>query len=169
MKKPFFGKSLIALLLVAFIAANPFTACAQRANLNGEWKLNEAKSELGEMGGRVARSFKVEQKDDAITITRVTPGFNGGDPVTSTLTITFDGKVAESEGFGGSKRKSTAKWSDDGKTLAINTVTNFERDGQSFEFKATEKWSITADGLLSVVINSTSPRGENTVKTVYAK
>ncbi len=169
MKKTFFGKSWIALLVFAFIATNPFAAGAQRASLNGEWKLNESKSELGEFGGRVARSLKAEQKEDAITITRVTPGFNGGDPVTSTLTLTFDGKVVESEGFGGSKRKSTAKWSDDGKTLVISSVTNFERDGQSFEFKATEKWSITADGLLSVVTNSTSPRGESTTKAIYTK
>lgn len=169
MKKKLFSKSLVALLAIAFIAAHPFTANAQRASFNGEWKLNEAKSELGEFGGRVARSVKAEQKDDAITITRVTPGFNGGDPVTSTLTLTFDGKVVESEGFGGSKRKSTAKWSDDGKTLVINSVTNFERDGQSFEFKATENWSITADGFLSVVTHSTSPRGESTTKAIYTK
>lgn len=169
MKKAFLGKSFIALLIVAFIAANPFSANAQRASFNGDWKLNESKSELGDFGGRVARSLKAEQKEDAITITRVTPGFNGGDPVTSTLTLTFDGKVAESEGFGGSKRKSTAKWSDDGKTLVINSVTNFERDGQSFEFKATESWMITADGALSVVTNSSSPRGESTTKAIYTK
>ncbi|MEO6230281.1 MAG: hypothetical protein ABJB11_20665 [Ferruginibacter sp.] len=82
----------------------------------------------------VARSLKSQQKEDAITVTRVTQGFNGGDPVTSTVTLTYDGKVVESEGFGGSKRKSTARWSDDGKTMVINNIINFERDGQSFEF-----------------------------------
>ncbi len=169
MKKIFLSKSLFAFLVVAFIAASPLAVNAQRAGFSGDWKLDEAKSELGQFGGRTSRSLKVEQKDDAITITRVTPGFNGGDPVTSTLTLTFDGKVVESEGFGGSKRKSTAKWSDDGKTLVISSVTNFERDGQSFEFKATETWTITADGLLSVVTNSTSPRGEGTAKAIYTK
>jgi hypothetical protein len=75
--------------------------------------------------------------------------------------------VVESEGFGGSKRKSSAKWSDD-KTLTINTTVNFERDGQSFEFKSTENWSIK-DGLLSIVTNSTSPRGDMTTKAIYTK
>src|SRR5882762_9831349 len=88
-----------------------FTSMPDRANFSGEWKLNEGKSELGDFGGRfAARSIKVDQKQDAITIARTTPGFNGGDPVTTILTLTFDGKEVESTGFGNSKRKSTAKW-----------------------------------------------------------
>ncbi|MEO7048670.1 MAG: hypothetical protein ABI091_25440, partial [Ferruginibacter sp.] len=121
MKKIFLKKSLIFLMTFAVILLSSSAVIAQRASLNGDWKLDESKSELGEFGGRAPRSLKAEQKDDAITVTRVTPGFNGGDPVTSTLTLTFDGKVSESEGFGGAKRKSTAKWSDDSKTLVISS------------------------------------------------
>ncbi|MCH5719454.1 hypothetical protein [Niabella hibiscisoli] len=123
---------------------------------------------MGEFA-RAATSVKTEQKEGAITITRVTPGFNGGDPVSNIVTLTFDGKEVESEGFRGSKRKSTAKWSDDGKVLTIVSIMNFERDGQSMEFKSTEKWSITKDNLLSIETNSSSPRGESTVKAIYAK
>ncbi|MEO6721825.1 MAG: hypothetical protein ABIN67_15755 [Ferruginibacter sp.] len=169
MKKTFLKKSLVAMMTFAVILFSSSALIAQHASFNGDWKLDESKSELGEFGARVTRSLKAEQKDDAITVTRVTPGFNGGDPVTSTVKLTYDGKIVESEGFGGSKRKSTAKWSDDGKTLVVNTTTNFERDGQSFEIKSVENWTITKDGLLSVVTNSTSPRGESTVKAVYSK
>jgi hypothetical protein len=169
MKKIISRKSFLALVAIAVVTLSSFNLQAQRASFSGDWKLDEAKSELGEFGGRVARSVKGEQKEDAITITKVSPGFNGGDPVTTTLTLPFDGKVVESEGFGGSKRKSTAKWSEDGKTLTISSTTNFERDGQSFEFKATENWAITAAGLLSIVTNSTSPRGDMTTKAVYNK
>ena len=109
------------------------------------------------------------QKDNDITIERTTPGFNGGDPVTTTVTLTFDGKVTESEGFGGSKRKSTASWSADGSTLTVNNTTIFERDGQTNEFKSTETWTLTKDGLLSVVTHSNSPRGESTTKAIYKK
>jgi hypothetical protein len=168
MKKFFSGKTVYSLLIpVAFLLS--FTTVAYRANFSGDWKLDESKSELGEFGGRVARSFKVEQKENEITIARTTPGFNGGDPVTSTVTLTFDGKVIESEGFGGSKRKSTAKWSDDGLTLTVNNTTIFERDGQTNEFKSTETWTVTKDGLLSVVTNSNSPAGERTTKAIYKK
>ena len=156
-------------ITAALVSFNTFTATAQRASFSGEWKLDEAKSELGEFGGWVARTIKNDQKDSAITVSKTTPGFNGGDPITTTTILTYDGKIVEGEGFGGSKRKSSAKWSDDGKTLTMNSTMNFERDGQSFEIKSTEIWTITKDGFLSVVTNSTTPRGESTTKAVYTK
>jgi hypothetical protein len=162
MKKFFSGKTMFLLLVPAVILFS-FTTGADRPDFSGDWKLDESKSELGEFGGRVARSLK------AITIERTTPGFNGGDPVTTTVTLTYDGKVTESEGFGGSKRKSTASWSGDGSTLTVNSTIIFDRDGQTNEFKSTETWTLTKDGLLSVVAHSNSPRGESTTKAIYKK
>lgn len=169
MKKTSSVKLLVTMLTFVMVLLNCLTLSAQRAGFSGDWKLDESKSELGEFGGRVPRSIKAEQKEDAIIVSKTTPGFNGGDPVTSTVTLTFDGKVVESEGFGGSVRKSTAKWSDDGKTLIISSTMNFERDGQSFEFKSTENWTITKDGLLSIAANTTSPRGDSSTKAIYNK
>ncbi|MGB3005781.1 MAG: hypothetical protein WBC06_04705 [Chitinophagaceae bacterium] len=157
------------LLAFAMTVCSSLSVNAQRASFSGEWKLDESKSELGQFGGRAALSIKADQKDDAIAVTRTTPGFNGGDPITTTVTLTYDGKVAESEGFGGAKRKSTAKWSEDGITLTISSNMVFERDGQSFEIKSTENWTLTKDGWLSIVTNSSSPRGESTIKAVYTK
>jgi hypothetical protein len=168
MKKILLSNICYALLIPCFLLFS-FTTVNNRANFSGDWKLDESKSELGNAAGRTARSLKAEQKDNDITISRTTPGFNGGDPVTTTYTVTYDGKVTESEGFGGSKRKSTAKWSDDGLTLTINSVMTFERDGQTMEFKSNETWSLTKEGLLSVVTQSSSPRGESTTKAVYNK
>ena len=162
-------KFLFTLIAPAAILLS-FTSMPDRANFSGEWKLNEGKSELGDFGSRfAARSIKADQKADAITIARTTPGFNGGDPVTTTVTLTFDGKETESTGFGGSKRKSTAKWSEDAQTLTINSTTTFERDGQTNEFKGTETWTLTKEGSLSLVTVASSPRGENTSKAVYDK
>jgi hypothetical protein len=165
MKKILLSNICYALLIPCFLLFS-FTTVNNRANFSGDWKLDESKSELGNAAGRTARSLKAEQKDNDITISRTTPGFNGGDPVTTTYTVTYDGKVTESEGFGGSKRKSTAKWSDDGLTLTINSVMTFERDGQTMEFKSNETWSLTKEGLLSVVTQSSSPRGESNTKAV---
>ncbi len=162
------GIKLCSLLLPAVIFFS-FTTNAQKPNFSGDWKLNESKSELGEMGGRAALTFKVDQKENDIAITRTTPDFGGGDPMTTSMTLSYDGKVTESAGFGGSVRKSTAKWSDDGKSLVVNSIMNFERDGQSMEIKGTETWSLTNEGLLSVVSFSSSPRGEFTTKAVYSK
>lgn len=165
----FSGKFRFMLLAFAMTVCSSLSVNAQRASFSGEWKLDESKSELGQFGGRAALSIKADQKDDAIAVTRTTPGFNGGDPITTTVTLTYDGKVAESEGFGGAKRKSTAKWSEDGITLTISSNMVFERDGQSFEIKSTENWTLTKDGWLSIVTNSSSPRGESTIKAVYTK
>jgi hypothetical protein len=163
--KKLFGKTFYSLLIPAVLLLS-FAKITDRPDFSGDWKLDESKSELGDFGGRVARSLKVEQKDNAITITRTTPGFNGGDPVTTSVTLSYDGKVTESEGFGGSKRKSTAKWSGDGSTLTVDNTITFERDGQTNEFKSTETWTMK-DGLLSVVTHSNSPRGESTTKAIY--
>lgn len=156
-------------LLIPAVILFSFTIIADRANFSGDWKLNESKSELGDFGGFAARTLKVEQKENAITITKTSPGFNGGDQITTTVTMTYDGKVAESEGFGGSKRKSTAKWSTDGKTLTVSSTMAIERDGQTNEIKESETWSMTADGALSIVTNSTTPMGEITTKAIYNK
>jgi hypothetical protein len=80
--------------------------------------------------------------------------------------LSYDGKVTESEGFGGSKRKSTAKWSDDGSTLTVSNSVTFERDGQTNEFKSTETWTIK-DGALSVVTQANTPNGDINSKAIY--
>ena len=163
------NKLLFSLIAPAAILFS-FTSMPDHASFSGDWKLNEGKSELGDFGGRFApRSIKVDQKQDNITIAKTRQGFNGGDPVTTSMTLTFDGKETETTGFGNSKTKSTAKWSDDGQALMIGSTTSFERDGQTSEFKGTETWTLTKDGSLSVVTVSSSPRGENTIKAVYSK
>ncbi|MEI9958490.1 MAG: hypothetical protein WDM90_19785 [Ferruginibacter sp.] len=134
MKPIFFSKLLYTLLIPAAMLFS-FTTVVNKANFSGDWKLDESKSELGNYAGFAARSLKVEQKDSAITISRTTAGFNGGEPVTRTTTLSYDGKVTETEGFGGSKIKSTCKWSDDSQALTINSNFAFERNGQSSDLK----------------------------------
>ena len=161
-------KKFLFLLLAPAVILLSFASMPDKANFSGDWKLSEGKSDLGQFGARFTpTAIKVDQKADAITISRTRPGFNGGDPVTTSLTYGFDGKETESTGFGNSKMKSTAKWSDD-QTLIINSTTTFERDGQTSEFKGTETWTMK-DGSLSVLSVTTSPRGENTVKAMYDK
>jgi hypothetical protein len=168
MKKVFFSKLLYTLLIpVAMLFS--FTTVTDKVNFSGEWKLDETKSELGNFKNFAARTIKVEQKENDITISRTSPGFNGGDPVTRTVTITYDGKTSESTGFGGTKIKSTGKWSDDGQSFTINSNFTFERNGQSNEIKTTETWTLTKEGLLSLVNKSTSANGDVTTTAIYGK
>ncbi len=160
-------KNLVLTFIVAF-ALFSFKNFKANISLSGEWKLNEAKSELGDFGKRFAvKVIKIEQQDDAIIITKTANNFQG-ESVTNTETLKFDGTDSETTVFGNSKKHSTAKWSDDGQTLTISTSTKFERNGQTSEMKSSESWSIK-DGMLSLIIVSSSPRGENTTNALYDK
>jgi len=150
--------------LIAPVLLLSFTSMPAKINLSGEWKLNEGKSDFGEFGSRFAsKSIKVEQKDDAITISKT-----GANDNVSTETLTFDGKESESTVFGSAKKKSTAKWADDGQSLTIKYSIAMERNGQAMEFTGTETWSLK-DGSLSLQTVSSSPRGEMTTKAIYDK
>jgi hypothetical protein len=170
--KRYILKSLLS--LVVPFALVSFTLVADKANFGGNWALNEGKSELGDFGGRVAaRKLKVDQKGDGITVARTSPGFNGGEDVTRTETLTFDGKATESTntgGFGTSKRKSTIKWAGDEKSFAITYNVTFEGNDGPIVINGTETWTLSADGkVLTIETKSTSPQGEFTVKGVYDK
>ncbi len=167
MKKYSLIKSISFLIVPAILLS--FVSMPDRVDFSGEWKLNEGKSELGDFGSRfAARSIKVEQKADAITISKTAPSFGGGD-ATTTETLSFDGKESESTVFGGSKKKSAAQFSEDGQTLFINYTILFERDGQTTQIKGSETWMLTKERSLSLVTVSSSPRGENTTKAMYDK
>ena len=163
-----FSKKLFVLLLApAFLFA--FTTKTYRSNFSGTWKLNESKSDLGPMAQFATRAIKTDQKDDAISISRTAPGFDGGDETTSE-TLSFDGKEIESTVLGNNKRKASAKWSDDGNTLSVKYVLNLDFNGQAFEVKGTETWTLSSDGkTLTVQTNAASPQGDITAKAVYDK
>ncbi len=165
-----FGKKLFAAVIVS-AALVSFSTKADRANFSGSWALNEGKSDFGERGARFAtKAIKAEQKGDAITISRTTPSFQGGDDVTTTETLGFDGKEVQGTGFGGSVRKSTLKWAGDEQSFAITSTTTGERNGQSFTFNSTETWTL-GDGGKSLIVTAvrTSQQGEVTTKAAYDK
>ncbi|MCU7551192.1 hypothetical protein OCK74_18875 [Chitinophagaceae bacterium LB-8] len=164
-------KRIVLFLLAGFICLSTTAAVLfANADLSGEWKLNEQKSELGQFGGRMAaRKLKVSSQADAISIERTSVTQNGEERTTSEK-LTFDGKETETTVFGNNKKKSTAKWSDDGQTLNINSVMVFDRNGEQMEIKVAEAWKLTENGqVLSVESTSTSSRGTNTLKLVYEK
>src|SRR5688572_5001028 len=126
--KQYISKRLLTLTLLPALLFS-FMVMPDKTKFEGSWKLNESKSELGDFGRFAARKIKVEQKDNAITIAKTSPGFNGGEDVTRTESLSFDGKATESTntgGFGTSKRKATIKWSDDEKSFVITYTITFD-------------------------------------------
>ena len=163
--KKLFAATIISAALVSF------TVKSDKANFSGSWTLNEGKSDFGQRGARFAtKAIKVDQKADAITISRTTPNFQGGDDITTTETLTFDGKEVSSTGFGNSTRKSSLKWSDDGQSFIVSSNTTMDRNGQTFTFSGTETWTL-GDGGKSLMITTvrTTQQGESTTKAAYDK
>ena len=155
--------------LIAPVILLSFTQLPDKANFSGEWKLNEGKSDLGQFAPYAPRTIKVEQKADSITITKTSAGLNG-DMVTISETLPFDGKEIENTIFGSSKRKATAKWSDDGQTLTITYNLMLDLNGQSMEIKGTETWTLSDGGKTLISQNNyTSQFGDNNAKGVYEK
>ncbi|MBK5271246.1 MAG: hypothetical protein JJE22_09550 [Bacteroidia bacterium] len=158
--------------MTAFIIAPAFVlsfTANDNANFSGEWKLNESKSDMGQFANIVPTKIKVEQTADAFTTARSSSGFNGED-VLQTETLTFDGKEAETTVLGTSKRKASAKWSDDGQTIIVTYSLMLDFNGQVTEIKGTETWALADGGKsLSMQNTSSSSFGDNTFKGVYEK
>ena len=159
-----------AVLATAFvILCSAVPRIFTNADFSGEWKLNEGKSELGQFGGRgAARKLKISAEADALNLERTSPS-PSGEEITTKEKLTFDGKESESTVFGNSKKKSTAKWSEDGQSLVINSTILFDRNGDVMEIKIKETWKLTPEGNLSIESNSSSSFGENTMKLLYEK
>jgi hypothetical protein len=140
-------------------------------DFSGEWKLNESKSDMGQYAPIVPLKIKAEQKADALAIIKTSPGFDGGGDVTASETLAFDGTPVETNvAPGSSKRKASAKWSDDGQTLTITYTLMLDFNGQNTEVKGTETWALSNEGkTLTTTNTSTSSFGENTYKGVYEK
>ncbi|MES1218426.1 MAG: hypothetical protein ABUT20_23165 [Bacteroidota bacterium] len=165
--KRFFSKKWLALLIApAFLLS---FSVFSNLSFSGDWALNESKSDLGQFPNFVPRKIKVDQKDDGITITKTSQGFNGED-VIQTETLTFDGKEIESTIFGSSKRKASEKWSDDGQTLTITFSLALDFNGQITEVTGKEVWTQSDAGkTFTLQSNSSSSFGDNAYKAVYGK
>jgi hypothetical protein len=163
-------KKFTPLLIAPFFLLLSMTS-KKNVDFSGEWKLNESKSDMGQYAPIVPLKIKAEQKADALVITKTSPGFDGGGEVTASETLGFDGTQVETNvAPGSSKRKASAKWSDDGQTLTITYIIMLDFNGQATEVKGTETWALSDDGkTLTTTNTSTSSFGENTYKGVYEK
>lgn len=157
------------LLTCLFFLSSAFTS-AQKSNFAGSWALNEVKSPTPENGFRMGATKMIATQDDQkLSLERTYKGRDGED-VTSKEVFTLDGKECENLFFQTMKRKSIATWSADGKVLIINSVTLFERDGETMEMKSYETWKLS-DNLseLTMEVSFTSPNGDMKSTLVYDK
>jgi hypothetical protein len=164
-----FLKKATVLSATAFLTVCSAATYAQKANFSGEWKLNEQKSDLGQFAQMAPKKLKATSQADNLSIERFATGPDGSE-ANYTDKFTFDGKETETTLFGTAKKKSTAKWSDDGKSLMVKSNIVFSNEGQTFEVTINEVWKFLEDGkTLSVESTSTSQMGTNTTKMLFDK
>jgi mannan endo-1,4-beta-mannosidase len=139
-------------------------------SFSGKWVLNGEKSEFGDMGiGNSAAEMDIDQDDDLLMVKKLTISEWGDDKI-SNDEIFLDGTEMISEFFN-TPRISKASWDSNSKTIVINSVVKFNRDGNIMEFKSNEIWSIEEGvKILKIAQTSTSFRGgENKATLIYNK
>jgi hypothetical protein len=160
-------QTILAVILTGLFVAGLFAG--EAVNFSGTWVPDESKMEPAGEGPRmVPTKMVVKQDGDSLSTARYLSNPMMGD-FTVTEKLTLDGKECVSETEWGGSRSSTAVWSDDHKTLTINSTLKMNRDGQEMEMKSTEIWSLEENNtILKIQSTRESPRGTRE-RTLYFK
>jgi hypothetical protein len=154
-------KSLCTVLFAIATLPTLGTA-ADKPNFSGDWKLNTAKSNFGQVPAPATYTRKVTHAEPSLTIEDTQTGSPLGDQH-DTRTFTTDGKEISYQ-VNGSDVKATATWEDE--ALQINSKASVQ--GAEILFK--DKMSLSGDGkTLTDALHVTTPQGELDVTLVFDK
>lgn len=156
------------LLLILLLPGLKSFAGPGKSNFTGKWSLNESMSTTAQGGFGPAKMITISQEDNNLVIDRMMKNRDGED-MTFTLKYTLDGKECDNSNQWRNS-VSVVSWSEDGKSMTINTTSKSERDGQTFESTSVETWKLSEGGK-SLTINQVfnSSRGERKSTLVYDK
>ena len=156
-------KLSISVIVFLLVSAGMYA----QTSFAGTWAFNESKSNFGGSQFRMAAtSMVVTQDAKVLAVESTRPGRDGGEMKTSAK-YNLDGTVSENAGFMNSTSKSTVAWSADKASITISTTMNFERDGQTQEFKSSQVWKLTEGGKV-LMIENTMPGPDGEMKTTVA-
>ncbi|MBA7550903.1 hypothetical protein ES705_43433 [subsurface metagenome] len=168
MKQNKIFQMLVMAVICSLLLIPTSSFAGEKVDFTGEWTLNESSSDLGEGRFFSATKMTVKQEGNTITIERTRSGRDGQER-TRSETLTMDGKENINKNENRSSN-SIATWSDDGTTLTIKSNREFNRQGETFEMKSTEIWTLDKDGkILKIQSDTSSSRGERSVTLVYDK
>lgn len=131
-------------------------------NLSGTWKLNNSKSDFGEMPPPDSRIETIQDNEPSVKIdTALTGGQMGG--VKFTTNVTTDGKESTST-IMGNEVKNTAHW--EGNSLVVNATMQF----QDTPVQIKNTYTLGADGkTLNLTTQFNGPNGDMQQKMVFDK
>jgi len=153
-------------ILCSLLLSSTNSLAGKSVDFSGEWTLNDAKSNLGEGRFMSSSAITVKQEASSIMIERTRSGRNG-QTITNSETLTMDGKENTNEGENRSS-VTTVAMSDDGLSMTIKSNIKMSRQGQSFEMKTTEIWTLDGE-ILTIKTTMSSQRGDRSATLVYDK
>jgi mannan endo-1,4-beta-mannosidase len=138
-----------------------------RADFSGEWILDEERCILDNMGAaNLPSRMAIQQKENDLSVQKTFIVEYADDRIAGEK-WTLDGKETKSE-FWNSPRVTTARWSEKGDTLIVESKVAFTRGGQTVEMVTREAWSLQEQGrILSIQQSSTSFRGKRNITLVF--
>ena len=149
-------------MVLAGLALLLYAAMAQaKSDFTGEWKLDVAKSDFGQMPAPQSAVQKIAHNEPNLKVASTQVSSRG--EFTSERNYTTDGKECVNK-MRNSDVKSTLKW--DGDTLVISSKFAF----QDNEITTTERWTLSGDGkVLTVKSHFSSSQGEGDSTRVWNK
>jgi hypothetical protein len=150
-------KILLAALLITSVAT------AQVINLSGSYVLNSAKSKLNQEFSMAPKEIIISQNQNELNVEKHS-NFQDQEFITKDK-LTLDGKECINPGWQETKKKSTAVWSDDKKSLKI--VSKFPMNDGG-EMVITEIYKMDAANMI-IESSATSSFGDLSETMVYDK
>jgi hypothetical protein len=147
--------------LLAILLAPAALQAADKPDYTGEWNLNAAKSDFGQMPAPEKLIMKIQQTGDEIKLTQTQSGPQG--ERTNDQSLIVNGQEQTRTTPRG-EVKFTPKW--DGDKLVVNQIMKI----QDNEIKIKETWALGDDKkTLTITRDIDSPMGQMTMKTVLDK
>jgi hypothetical protein len=148
-------RALIFMLLLLTLAS--VATAADKPNWSGEWKMDPAKSNFGQLPPPTSFVRKIQHKDPSLII--VEEQSANGMQSTTTRSVTTDGKPTTLQ-LNGIAAICSAVW--DGSDIVASTV----MDAASLKF--TDRMSLSADGkVLTSKVQIATPQGDADLTIVF--
>jgi len=151
-------RTIFFVLFVALTIASALQVSGQKADFNGSWKLNIAKSTMVEYANLVRIDIQI--KGDSLLTERYYDTGDGQEyPFTEKLTL--DGKEYNITIYD-MPRKLKASLSDPDESVIVESITTFNGDNGSEDFVSKETWTIDAANKILKISFKNMMSGEET-------
>lgn len=145
------------LLLALVLACSSSLVFAAKPNFSGEWKVDAAKSDFGDMPAPSSLSMEVDHADPKLVVKQFQSGGPMGE-MTAELTYSTDGGETKNK-VKGNELTSTASWA--GNSLKLTTK-------MAGGITVVETWKLSGRSL-DVLREISSAQGSSTMKLAFTK